>query len=255
MVQVSEKSQRPVEPSRKPLDLKRACVAVDQIYKPQSIAAYQDSPSRSVEKYSAVKTLLKEGYAPHWNADILLLPNIDLAGPIDDTRFKLDHTGSIPMTNRAKLVREYVDIKQRLTYVDSTRGIGKSYLLYILAARSMTDGKLRVVYINQVNAMVETRCIEVLTTILTADKKLFKNNNQSERWRQLLEQSAIDLESDFEKKFLVKDEFMGEGQELLEAWKSFCLQELCFMRSGFLMVTLVERWSQLKEGAALRHCT
>ena len=109
-----------------------------------------------------------------WRQPIVQLPNLSLKD-IDDRYFAYDSTNYlINMINRSEggvdSYVEYIQKNNSPLYIYGLKGIGKTFVLYQMAAKFMImDNKYRVIYINQTNFHVILKTLEILKAIIKYD--------------------------------------------------------------------------------------
>ena len=165
---------------------------IDQM-SPKNKMAYEESSFDSAKRCTAIKKMLIEDYVNHWTDAVLFLPNICQTGSWDKTRFKFVD-GFIAMVNRPELVKQYLEhIQSNHLNIYGTKGIGKSFVIYMLAAQLMCKDLYRVVYVNLCDGQVAASCVQILLLIYESDQDFFKKTGNLVEYNRILAKAQHEL--------------------------------------------------------------
>ena len=173
-----------------------------------------------IKKYSCLIVILNK-IKLNMQQPIIQLPNLCLMS-IDDKRFNFDDkTKLITMINRSKyesdseiddknFINDFTQTElttvdslleiirnKKLLYLSGMKGIGKSFMVYQMVAKLMTDtDNYRVIYIHQVDASIIKNTLKILKVItyydfLDEQTNKFTNNFQS--WLNKLDKNVSDF--------------------------------------------------------------
>ena len=118
------------------------------------------------------------------------MPNINLLNAFDQARFEYDKQNFISMVNRKNRARKYMKFidksKNPFLYVYGTKGIGKYFPNYQLAASLMREDRYIVVYINHASFSIIKDFFETLRIITLTDEESLNSTKTPDGYQTML---------------------------------------------------------------------